>query len=270
MEFVVSIVTYNSIAYLDNLLSDLEEFVAGAGVTIVFHDNGSVDGTFEYLENCLLGGMHLIKSQNIGFGAAHNVIFNLFRADMYFLLNPDCRINGRLLEELAKYNDIDIAAPTVVGESGFPQKNYYFHHSWFKIVVYEWISFFWGDDLCRSRDVLLYEDRFEVEWLSGCALFVSRRVVDELGGFDEKIFLYAEDEEFCWRARGSGFRVEKLNVGVIVHYVGWSENWRNPKLREIMYRSHEYVYKKMNSESGFKRNMLLLANKFRYLIRGLK
>lgn len=271
MEFVVSIVTYNSRNDIECLLADIKEYIIAPNVYIVFHDNGSSDGTLEYLESNKLSNMSIIKANNIGFGSGHNKIFKDYNADMYFLLNPDCRIYSRILDEIKFFDDIDIAAPNVYDFDGNIQNNFFSHHSAVKIIAYECFNFInskcsFSLPVANQTNV---DKRVSCDWISGCAMFVSKSVISKLGGFDPQIFLYAEDEDFCWRAKKNGFSVEKINIGKIVHFVGWNDNWKSKNLREIMYKSHKYVYRKINKGKKINTYLMLFANYFRYLLRSI-
>jgi GT2 family glycosyltransferase len=56
-----------------------------------------------------------------------------------------------------------------------------------------------------------------VDWAVGAALLLRRAAVDELGGFDESLFMYAEDLEWCWRAHRAGWQVWFTPDAVVRH-----------------------------------------------------
>ncbi len=260
MEIVVSIVTYNSLAYLENLVSDLEQYVSSERVNIVFVDNGSTDGTVDYLKSLTRCSIHIIEGDNVGFGAGHNKVFRAFSsANYYLLLNPDCRIESRVVDDLLSFGPIDIAAPNVYSSDGALQKNSYCFTTPTRIVAYE-LGIKRLTSNFTTRQYAVAACRKSVDWISGCCMMISREVIDKVVGFDEEIFLYAEDEEFCWRAGRFGFVVEKLDVGRVVHYVGWKSNWNNPSVRRVMYVSHGYVYRKIYAERPLRRGLMLFVN----------
>jgi GT2 family glycosyltransferase len=70
----------------------------------------------------------------------------------------------------------------------------------------------------------IHDDRpREVEWLAGACMLVKREVIETVGPFTERWFMYAEDMEWCSRIRAAGWTVWHLPDAVIVHHVGASQ-----------------------------------------------
>jgi GT2 family glycosyltransferase len=62
-----------------------------------------------------------------------------------------------------------------------------------------------------------------VDWLSGAGLMVRRKVLEEIGPFDERFFFYMEETDLCKRARAAGWLVVFVPTAVIIHHGGQSE-----------------------------------------------
>jgi GT2 family glycosyltransferase len=76
----------------------------------------------------------------------------------------------------------------------------------------------------RARELLLegpwaHDEPREVDWAVGAALLLRRAAINELGGFDERYFMYVEDLEWCWRARRAGWAV-RFEPEALVRHVG--------------------------------------------------
>ena len=65
-------------------------------------------------------------------------------------------------------------------------------------------------------------DVTDVDWVSGACFLARRRALEELGGFDESYFMYAEDTDLCWRARRAGWGVAYVPDAVVTHLQGLS------------------------------------------------
>jgi GT2 family glycosyltransferase len=58
----------------------------------------------------------------------------------------------------------------------------------------------------------------ETPWCSGCMLLLTRALYQEVGGFDERFFMYCEDVDLSWRARAAGFSLRVAPRALIHHY----------------------------------------------------
>jgi N-acetylglucosaminyl-diphospho-decaprenol L-rhamnosyltransferase len=65
-----------------------------------------------------------------------------------------------------------------------------------------------------------------VDWVSGAAIWLRRRALDDIGGWDERYFMYLEDTDLCWRLRTSGWEIAYEPAGVVVHVQGASASRR--------------------------------------------
>ena len=86
----------------------------------------------------------------------------------------------------------------------------------------------WWPDL--SRRLMLvgawdHDVAREVDWAVGAALLMRREALDEIGGFDESFFMYAEDLEWCWRARANGWSIWFEPAALVRHV--WNASGRN-------------------------------------------
>src|SRR5262249_24015795 len=81
------------------------------------------------------------------------------------------------------------------------------------------------------------EDPRDVDYVTGCALLVKRRVVERIGGLDERFFLYFEETECCARARRAGYRVTYVPSAWIWHKIEPEARSRSPVYQYYMTRN---------------------------------
>jgi GT2 family glycosyltransferase len=67
-----------------------------------------------------------------------------------------------------------------------------------------------------------HQEEAEVDWVSGCFMAVRSQTFEEIGGFDDKYFMYVEDVDLCWRARQAGWTVDYIPGGDVYHHIGMS------------------------------------------------
>ena len=75
----------------------------------------------------------------------------------------------------------------------------------------------------RAGSVLLsgywdYGEEREVDWVAGAFMLLPRKVFEETGGFDESLFMYGEDMEWCYRIRDRGWQIRYYPDASIVHF----------------------------------------------------
>ncbi len=184
----------------------------------------------------------IIKNfSNEGPGAGWNQGRMNAKGEVILFLNPDTEIISDnikdVLEEFEMDNALGILGAGLVGTDDRNQ-------SW---SAGKEISL--GDTILnnigivRSKSIWDGGKKTEVGWVSGASLFARRDFLDEIGGFDENIFLYFEDADLCRRARLAGKKIFYYPDFKIKHFGGGSYSDRN-KQKNDFYKSQEYYYKK--------------------------
>lgn len=222
----VVVVSWNT---RDDLLSCLDAVLSSRGVAVnaVVVDNDSLDGSAEAVAAQLPEVTVLRNRANLGFARAVNQGLRAGRAPWVLLLNPDAELppDGivRLLDRLRSLPEHAAVAPRLLGGDGLAQHSVYPYPSL-------GLSLLLGLSLQRllprrARARLLLEGDWasdrerDVPWAIGACLLLRRSVVDEVGGLDERFFVYAEDLEWCHRATRAGHRV-RFVPSVEVRHVG--------------------------------------------------
>lgn len=147
-----------------------------------------------------------------GFGANHNAAFKYSRHSWFVVLNPDAVLLQDPFEALfraANATGADVLAPMALTASGAPDDNW----RRFPTIGSLTRKAFGGPD--GRYEGSQNEDAFKIEWASGFFMMVRSDVFRELGGFDERYFMYYEDVDFCvrvWRSGSSLFACPNAKV----------------------------------------------------------
>jgi N-acetylglucosaminyl-diphospho-decaprenol L-rhamnosyltransferase len=213
----VQVVNYRTRRYLERcietVVSDLD--AGGLAYEINVLDNASGED-LEDLAARYTGGRAFTTPVNLGFGGGHNLLAARTEAPYLLILNPDVEIVGpgtvaRLLDLLLGGGGrVVVVGPKLVTADGCPQP--YDHgrlHGARAAIALRGGHSYW-----RATGV-----RQEVAWVSGAAMLVERAAFAAIGGFDEQLFLYKEDEDLCLRLREAG-GVVVYEPGVMVRHVG--------------------------------------------------
>jgi GT2 family glycosyltransferase len=157
----------------------------------------------------------------------------LIESESVFLLNPDTVVTGGSIRAIVEFLESNpqpkIVGPTVLNVDGSPQDTV--HQTLpaaFEFVVQQTgLSHFARAFRDSSPQFASYKEPKTVGWVSGAAIAFNRKVIDLIGALDEDMF-WAEDMDFCFRARRAGIPVYHLPGACIIHYSGESgkKNYR--------------------------------------------
>ncbi len=193
----ISIVTYNSQKWLDNFFSSLQSQNYPLDlINIYITDNSSTDETYEKLQvlkdklSSEFKSFYLEQAKNLGFGAGHNN--NIKKANSSFLLvtNVDLEFEKDSLTQIVTYA---VSDSEQVASWEFRQKPYE-HPKYYNPVT------------------------LETNWSSSACILFRKSALDEIGGYEEKIFMYGEDVEISYRLRDHGYILKYYPKAVCWHY----------------------------------------------------
>lgn len=222
----VVIVTYNSLATIAPCLRSVCRTLSTSDEVIVV-DNGSRDGTREYLERIVSNWSGFVvkyNDRNLGFSRACNQGIASARGDLVVLLNPDTLVPPGWLARLASHlrdERVGAVGPVSDGVAGLQKYELYLGG----IVLPRNASI---EEIARA----LYEQNrgadVETKLLIGFCLMARRRVLEETGGLDEDLFLGQDDLDLSWRLRNRGYRL-LVAMDTFVHHAGQMSFKTEPK-----------------------------------------
>ncbi|NJF25148.1 glycosyltransferase family 2 protein [Thermococcus sp. Bubb.Bath] len=203
----VIIVTYNHRKYVG---ACLDSVLANDPLEVIVVDNGSTDGTSEFVEENFPEVQVIRSPRNLGYGGGNNLGVRHARGEYVVILNPDTKVEEGWLEELVKplaKSQRLITTPKILLYDGSAINTIG------NIVHFTGLTF--------TRGYLEPPERYDKqEYLSGIsgACFAMRKgEYLELGGFDENFFAYNEDGEFSWRAHARGFKILYVPTSIVYH-----------------------------------------------------
>ncbi|MDO8509716.1 MAG: glycosyltransferase family 2 protein [bacterium] len=212
-----------------SLFVDIKNCSFDIQVTVCDNSNNQ-DGLKEELENKFPNALYINTGSNVGFGKGNNIGFDRTPARYYFSLNPDTVIieNSHTIESLIKFMDnnpkIGCIGPKMVNMDGTLQYSCYrFDLRSILIKPLKQINFDKKYQFAKKySDRLLMKDfdhnhNQPVDWVLGAALLVRKEVVDRIGWYDNRFFMYLEDCDWCRRMWEAGFPVYYLADVVIKH-----------------------------------------------------
>ncbi len=171
----------------------------------------------------------ILRDKNVGFGRSCNRGAEEVDADYYFFLNPDTRVDDseilmRLYRFLKSYPRVGIAAPKILYMDGHLQETCRRFPSWFTPIVQR-TGLIKKEKVDSHRRYFLMEDfehhkRRMIDWVQGSAFMIDAKLFHQLGGFDERYFMYYEDVDLCRSSWLHGRPVYYLPEAVLYHAYG--------------------------------------------------
>jgi GT2 family glycosyltransferase len=263
MDLSIIIINYNTHELVRDCLRSLLETAGDLKLEVFVVDNASqqqgIDKIYkEYDERFHERGhqLELIKEeQNKGFTGGNNIGLKRATAPYLLLLNNDTIVHEGALATCLEYmkadDQVGVVGPRLLNPDGSHQ------HSCRRFPSFRTALFNRDSLLTRlfprnpwSRAYLMPDasaatEPFDVDWVSGAAMFISRRCLARVGMLDEAFFMYAEDVDWCKRACDAGFRVVYEPRATITHLVGqssrhlpkWTIIWRHRSMWTF-YKKH--------------------------------
>ena len=170
---------------------------------------------------------------NVGYARAANLGIAATRADIVSVLNPDTEIGDGsaavMVERLTAEPRTAALGPRVENVDGSDYPSARSLPSTVDAIGHGIFGLVWRNNPYTRRYRQLEADPSrprDVDWVSGCAVWLRRAALDRVGGWDESYFLYVEDVDLCWRLRKAGWRVAYEPGARVVHVQGASTSRR--------------------------------------------
>ena len=223
----VIVVNYNTAHLLHDMRSALERSAHGLRIELIIIDNASRDDSAEVLRRDFAHATLIFNDSNVGFGRANNQGLAHAHGRHVLLLNTDAFVAEDTLPKTVQYMDAHpecgVLGVRLEGRDGVLQPCCrYFPTPWNIFLKRTgWHRFFPGT---RLVDDMAWDHASvrECDWVIGCYFLVRREVIEKVGLFDDRFFLYSEEVDLCWSAKQAGFRVVFFPHTTVVHLGGES------------------------------------------------
>lgn len=279
----IVIVNYNTASLLKKCLETVYNALDFADLArqeeVIVVDNASTDGTTDMLEKNFPTVKIIKNSQNLGFAKGNNQGIQKSKGKYVLLLNSDTELSADTLAVLLKEMESDkktgVLGVKLLNRDGSLQPSAGFFPHLHKIFF--WMTFI--DDLPLLSNILkpyhqqnpkFYKKPQNIDWVSGACFLVSREAILKAGLLDEKIFMYGEEVEWCYRIKKSGFAVKYIPDTSIYHHKGASgEGIEAGISEEFSYLKYFYHKHKPYWQLIFLKLFLTIGAMLRILVFGI-
>lgn len=227
-------VTYNSESsikkYLETLIKNLPE-----ESEVILIDNASNDNTVENIRSFNDKRLKFFpNSKNLGFSKANNLGVRKSQGKYLLFLNPDIEVVDNALKKLLQtkldYPDAFLLIPKLISKEGRVQANV----RKLPTLKAAFNEYFKGKENSYQEYVPETEKPVEVECAYGAAMLIENEVFNQIGGFDERYFLYYEDIDLCRKIGKLQKKILYIPNVVFKHIVGGSTSRKSSNMRGFL------------------------------------
>ena len=232
MDLSIIIISYNTVDLIVNCLNSINSDDDVIKEVFVV-DNASTDGSAAIIQRTFPAVHLIVNSDNRGFAAANNQVLSQCEGRYFFFLNPDTIVMPGVFKTAISYMEsntcIGLAGTKIVNPDGSLQDSVSYRYP--------------GEKYTRGE---LSGLKGSIACVLGASMIARSNLIGELGGFDDKFFIYGEDQDLCLRIRKLGYEIGYIESAVVVHFGGQSERqstsaelWKKKVTAEhLFYRKH--------------------------------
>ncbi len=248
---------------IHTLLSTYKIQIQNGTFELIIVDNASSDASLEAFKKIKSTNknIQLIQNkENEGFTKGNNSGAEQAHGEYILFLNSDTEVLDKSLENMVEYlddnPDVAVLGGKLSGLHGEYQRSAGSFYDILRVTL-----FIIGLERPKAKEKNL-ADPYPVDWVSGGCMMVRSEIFRKMKGFDENLFMYVEDMEFCYRLKKAGYNVYYFPKTHILH-VGQGSSNRSFAIVHI-YKGLLYFYKKHQSYMAylFVKNLLIIKALF--------
>ncbi|MBI2330408.1 glycosyltransferase family 2 protein [Candidatus Daviesbacteria bacterium] len=230
MDLTVIILSFNTKDITGRCLSRLKSSVVSCQtrfknkIEIIVLDNGSTDGSAEMIKSEYPWVKLVASKENLGFSKGNNLVMKKVKTPLILLLNSDVYLEEESLYKALAYFRVnlncDVLGPRLNYANGKLQPSAGPLPNFFNIIL--WI---FGLKGFHPQSKGYFSKAHQVGWIMGAFFMLKKKVYENTGGFDEKLFMHMEEIEWCKRIKDKGFKIWYAPQFAVVHLHGASTNF---------------------------------------------
>ncbi len=233
-------------------------------------DNASNDGSVELIKRDIAGCQLIVNPVNVGFARANNQALPLVTGRYILLLNTDAFVAPDTLDKTVAYMDAHlrcgILGVKLVGRDRVLQPSArYFPTPWNLFLARTGLNRIFTN--VRMIDDMAWDHASvrQCDWVTGCYYLVRKEVLDQVGLFDPRYFLYYEDVDHCLAAKRAGWEVVFYPGTTVMHFGGESAKSEGEiteggrQIEALQIESELLYFRKNHGVVGVWANVLLMT-----------
>lgn len=271
-ENFLSIITvnFNGGKYLDYFLKSITLNPPPIPYEVIVIDNASKDLSFEKAKRKYKNFLFIKSNKNRGYGGGCNLGLKYAKGDIIIFANPDVLIFKdtfeKIIKEIKNEERIGAMGPKLLNPDGSFQPSCR-RYPRFKYLLFGRRSFLsryfpnnpFTKEFMYTHFENLKNGKVPVESIMGAFFITKRKVLEDVGNFDERFFLYVEDTDLCYRMKKKGYEIYYLPEAEVIHYHGKSRKYLGIKSLYLLRKSIYLFFRKHHKLNIFKKIFLTLG-----------
>jgi GT2 family glycosyltransferase len=256
VDLSIIIVNWNTRELLVQCLQSIEDTVREVEFEVWVVDNGSSDGSVTMVEE-RFPDVHIIaNTTNVGFVRANNQALALCRGRYVLLLNSDTQILADSVYRAVRFIDehprVAVVGVQLLNSDGTFQASYTpFPTLLREVLILSGLGRLLFGQAFPSRKAEVEKGAQKITgYVEGAFILARREAIDQVGGLDEHIFMYAEEVDWCYRFHQAGWEVWYLPRALIIHHGGQTTKKRKGRMEAELYRSRIYFFRKHHGKAA--------------------
>jgi len=250
----VVILNWNGLSFLKKFLGNVYEKSSDNDTLLYVADNGSTDGSCEWIEQNHSDVKIIRLDKNYGFAEGYNLALKKIDAEYYVLLNSDIEVTDGWLKPLISFLDnnpgVASCQPKILSYNNRDHFEYAGAAGGFLDK--------YGYPFCRGRilsvtekDEGQYDSQIDIFWSTGACMAVRSEAWKKCGGFDADFFAHMEEIDLCWRFHRLGYRVSFIPQSSVYHVGGGALPYSSPFKTYLNFRNNIYLLYKNLPDKNF-------------------
>jgi GT2 family glycosyltransferase len=243
----IIIINWNSLEYLRECLASIYRETKDVKFEIIVVDNDSQDDCTLLVDE--FPAIRLVQAgENLGFARANNLAFQHSGGELLLFLNPDTELTGDCLSTMAHYLDahpeVGAVGARLLNSDGSVQTSCVqaFPTIWNQVLDCELLRGRFPESRLWGTRALIEGEPPYAEVISGACFLVKRDVFENVGGFGEEYFMYADDLDLSYKIKAVGYKIHCLRECTVVHHGSKSSSQRREHFSDVVQRNSIAIF----------------------------
>ena len=248
----IILVSYNTVAYITRALASVYQETLQTPFEVIVVDNASTDNSLAVLRQQFPQIKLIESNQNLGFAGGVHLGVAQAKGDYLLLLNPDTVILDQAIDKLMNFaqqypNNGIWGGVTLNNDLSLNSQ-----HAWEKPTLKNLLFSALGLSKTFNKSAFFNSANYgawardsikTVDILSGCFFLTTRPLWEQLGGLDASFFMYAEEADYCLKAKALGYQPIVTPDARIIHHGGVSHSHFSGKMIKLLKGKVELIHR---------------------------